>query len=213
MASQVDPQRARLPVALKDPFHSGCTFEHCGMHGTSRPVRPRGSWDANAMWLGEAAGLEEEKNNCTFIGPAGRLATEALDSIGMPFDKNFIVPNVCLCRPHPPPGSSKQNRTPTVSEMSACRPHLEKIVRLHKPKLIVLVGGQAAKALMEKPQAISKMVGKFFGPEEHDLECDADMYAIWHPAYILRNMAEKPEWMRQLVRLRDYMLGRDLVIR
>ena len=213
MTSQVKPQRARLPIALKDPFATGCSFQHCTMHGTSKPVRPRGNWDANVIWLGEAAGLEEETENCTFIGPAGRLATETLGGIGLSFDKNFFVPNICLCRPHPPAGSSKQNRTPTAAEMKACRPHLEKIVRLQKPKLIVMVGGQATKALMENAPRISKVVGQFFGSEEHDLEADADLYAIWHPAYILRNMGEKPEWTKQLVRLRDYMIGRNLVIK
>lgn len=213
MASQTDPQRARLPIALKDPFQTGCNYSHCGMHNATNPVRPRGSWNAKAAWLGEAPGLQEEKHNCTFIGPAGELAEEVLDGIGLPFDKNFLVPNVCLCRPHPPAGSTKQNRTPTVAEMKACRPHLEKIIRLHKPQLIVMVGGQATKSIMEGSPAISKVVGKFFGPEEHDLPTDADLYAIWHPAYILRNMSEKQEWTRQLVRLRDYMLGRNMVIR
>lgn len=213
MANLTDPQRARLPAILKDPFQLGCTFKHCGINGTSSPVRPRGSWDAQAIWLGEAAGQEEEKQNCTFIGPAGKLAEEVLNNIGLPLDKNFLVPNVCLCRPHPPIGSNKQNRTPTIAEMKACRPHLEKIIRLHKPKLIVMVGGQAAKSAMEKAPAISKMVGKFFGSEEHDFSVDADLYAIWHPAYILRNMSEKPAWIKQLVRLRDYMIGRDMVIR
>lgn len=206
-----EQKRAKLPNALKDPFLTGCKFDYCGMNKTSSPVRPRGNWDADALWLGEAAGLEEEKYNCTFIGPAGRLTEEVLESIYLPLDKNFLVPNICLCRPHPPAGSNKQNRTPTVSEVRSCRPHLEKIVRLHNPKVIVLVGGQAAKAVMESPPAISKIVGKFFGPEEHDFPVEADLYPIWHPAYILRNMGEKAEWTRQLVRLRDYLIGRQLV--
>lgn len=210
MTNPTDLPRALLPAILKDPFLNGCKFTDCGMYGTSHPVRPRGNWKAEAIWLGEAAGLEEEKNNCTFIGPAGNLAEEVLTEIGLPLDENFLLPNICFCRPHPPKESRKQNRTPTVAEIKCCSSHLERIVRLHKPKLIVLVGGQAAKAVMEGSPAISRIVGKFFGSEEHDFPIDADLYAIWHPAYILRNMGEKSQWKRHLVRLRDYMIGRGI---
>lgn len=213
MANRTDPfenKRARLPNSLKDPFLTGCKFDHCGMHQTNRPIRPRGSWDAEAIWLGEAPGQEEQKHNCTFVGPAGKLAEQVLEEIGLPLDKNFLVPNTCLCRALPTAGSTKQNRTPTISETRACRPHLEKIVRLHEPKVIVLVGSQAAKAVMENPPAISKIVGKFFGAEQHDFPVDADLYAIWHPAYILRNMTEKQAWGQMLIRLRDYMIGRGI---
>ncbi len=210
MENQVDGIRAKLPIALKNPFQTGCSYTHCGMHGTSNPVRPRGNWDADVAWVGEAAGLEEEKRNCTFIGPAGKLTAEVLKEVGIPLDENFFVPNVCLCRPHPPIGSNKQNRTPTSSEIEACKPHLKKIMRLHKPKLIVLVGGQAAKSIIKNSLPIGKMVGRFFSTEDHDLPVNADLYAIWHPAYILRNMGEKQAWTNQLIRLRDYMLGRGL---
>ncbi len=213
MENQIEPQRARLPNTLKDPFLTGCTISSCGMFGTSHPIRPRGNWEANALWCGEAAGLQEEKENCTFIGPAGNLAAEVLETIGLPLDKNFLVPNACLCRPHPPVGSTKQNRTPSIAEIKACRPYLEKIVKLHKPKIIVMVGSQAAKSIMEDAPPIGKIVGKFFGSEQHDFEVDADLYAIWHPAYILRNMGEKSAWRKSLIRLRDYMIGRGLVIR
>jgi len=214
MVTQTDPfadKRARLPNTLKDPFLTGCKFDQCGMYKTNKPIRPRGDWDAEAMWLGESPGLQEEKYNCTFIGPAGKLTEQILNEIGLSLDKNFLVPNVTLCRPHPPAGSIKQNRTPTISEIRICHSYLEKIVRLHSPKVIVLVGGQAAKSVMENPPAIGKLVGSFFGPEEHDFPVEADLYAVWHPAYILRNMEKKSEWKRQLIRLRDYMKGRGLV--
>jgi DNA polymerase len=207
MENLVNPRQARLPIALKDPFKDGCKFTHCGLHGQSYPVRPRGSWDAEALWVAEAPGVQEEKKNCTFIGPAGKLVEEVTEVINLPFDKNFLVCNATFCRPYPPAGSTKQNRTPTPSEIESCRPHLEKIVRLHNPKVIVLVGGQAVKAVMNNPSSVSKIVGKFFSPEQHNFPIEADLYVIWHPAYILRNMSEKQEWIKQLVRLRDYMIG------
>jgi DNA polymerase len=213
MDVQIEPQRARLPSILKDPFLHGCKTSQCGMFSTNKPVRPRGNWEARALWTGEAPGLQEERQNCTFVGPAGNLAAEVLESIGLPIDKNFLVVNSCQCRPYPPAGSTKQNRTPNKDEIKACRPYLERIVELHKPDIIVIVGGKAAESIMESAPPISKIVGKFFGPEQHDFPIDADLYAIWHPAYILRNMREKEEWTKHLIRLRDYMLGRKIVIR
>ncbi len=202
--------RSKLPTALKNPFLTGCDIETCGMHGTSQPVRPRGNWDAKIMWIGEAAGLHEEEENCTFVGQAGQETEKTLMSIGLSMDENFLFPNVCLCRPHPPIGATKQNRTPTMAEIKSCRPHLERIIELHKPKLLVLVGGSATKSILPGAPTIGKVVGTFTG-SDHNLPTDADTYSIWHPAYVLRNMNEKPEWVRQLIKLRDYIIGRGLI--
>ncbi len=210
-----NPVRASIPADLEDVFFKPpklCTNTDCNMRGTSYPVRPRGNWKAKTMWLGEAAGMVEEKENITFVGPAGQLAEKTLSRIGLDLDKHFFLPNVTLCRPHPPEGSTKQNRTPTAKEVKACRPSLERIVGLHQPRLIITIGGVATKAIMKDfPGSIGRCVGGIFSPNSHNLNCFADLAVIWHPAYILRNMEKSKEWGRQLLRVRDYMIGRGLV--
>jgi DNA polymerase len=164
------------------------------------------------MMIGEGPGRVEEEKNCFFIGPAGTELDSSLATLSIPMDKNFFICNAVQCRPHPPEGVRKENRAPTPDEISACRHNLDRIVELHQPELIILIGGVAAKAVLkEPPRAVGAIVGRFSGPDSHTLKCNADIYSIWHPAYILRNMEKKKEWMRQLVVLRDYLLGRRLV--
>jgi len=202
-------KRALLPLSLKSIFLDKCSL--CPLSEKSYPVRPRGSWEAKTIWLGEAAGKEEEKENCSFCGPAGRLSSEGLKEVGLSFDENFFSPNICLCRPHPLGESGKENRTPAPEEMESCRPNLNKILTLHEPKLIVLVGGTSLKAILREKITIGKAVGRFFPPNSYDLPVDADLYAIYHPAFILRNMSRREDWITQLTRLKDYMRGRELV--
>jgi len=202
--------RASVPPSLSDLYLKGC--EDCTLSEQSRPVKMRGNWNARVFLGGEAPGKIEEANNCTFIGPAGELLKEALQELGLNIDKDFLIGNMTQCRPHPPAGSKKENRAPTAAEISACRYHLETIVEAHNPDLIVLIGGIAASSIMKNyPGAVGRAVNKFYGPDGHNLSVEADLYVVWHPAYILRNMTDRPKWMRQLTKLRDYMLGRQLV--
>jgi len=201
------PQRAAIPKEYLGIFEC----KNCSLSENSYPVRPRGSWKARVWWHGEAAGMNEEKDNLTFCGNAGSETTKIFEEIGLDFDSNFIATNAVLCRPHPAPGDKKQNRTPTTMEVQTCFENTKLLAEAHKPDLIVVVGAISAKAILTNPpRAMGAMVGKFFGPSEHNLNIDADVYATWHPAYILRNMRERPKWKRQLVRLRDYMIGREI---
>ena len=211
MSIKPNYNRALLPASLKDPFLDGCHLSECSMKDDSSPIRPRGNWKAEALIIGEAAGQIEERDNCTFIGPAGKLLEESLSLIGLSLDRDFLSINACLCRPHPVPGSQKENRTPTAAEISICRTYAEKIINLHKPQLIIFVGGQSSKSILKNAPTISHIAGTFLDNNETYFPIESDLYAILHPAFILRNSDEKQNWMYQLVRLRDYMIGRGLI--
>lgn len=206
--SLVPPTRAKLPAALSGIYDCRA----CELSKKSHPIYPRGNFAAPTMMLGEAPGKIEEQENCFFIGPAGAELDASLKTLSVSMDENFFICNAVQCRPHPPEGVRKENRAPTTEEVAACRHNLDKIVELHQPKLIVVIGGVAAKAIMKvPPRSVGAIVGKFAGPRDHTLNCDADLYSIWHPAYILRNMERKKDWMMQLVVLRDYMKGNNLI--
>jgi DNA polymerase len=203
--------RALLPSKLKDPFLYGCKQEQCNLYNSTYPVRPRGNWNSKVIGIGEAAGQQEIKDNCTFIGPAGNLIDNALKEISVSFDKNFLMINLCLCQPLPPLGSKKQNRTPSKQEITSCRIYLDKIIDLYNPKLIVLVGGQATSSILDGSPKIGEVAGKFFSSNKHNLSNNSDVYSIWHPAFILRNLDKEKEWKEQLVKLRDYMIGSQII--
>ena len=207
-------KRSNLPETLSSIFQGEPQCKACGLCEKSYPVWPRGSYQSRVAWLSEAAGKIEEENNLTFVGPAGIKASDALKKIGVSFDQNFLIYNTCLCRPHPGPGERKENRAPTTDEIKACRHNVLKITKEFNPELIVAVGGIAAKAIMpDFAGALRKIVGKFFGPSSHDLEVNADLFVIYHPAYVLRNQNSEKDWILQLIQLRDYMISNDLIRR
>lgn len=197
-------KRATLPHEL-EKIISSC--KSCDLSNESHPIHPRGNFSAKTMIVGEAPGKVEEQEDCFFIGPAGRLLEQELKEISLDLDQNFFIHNTVLCRPHPPAGTGKENRAPTSAEIKLCKSNFNVFLEAHDPRLIVLIGAIATRAIIPNfNQPISKVAGRFLQGENN-----RDLYVIWHPAYILRNMQKKNEWVTQLTRLRDYMIGRDLI--
>ena len=205
-----NPKKASLPPHLAKILSDGC--KDCILSEKSYPISPRGNFEAKVMLIGEGPGKEEERDDCFFVGPAGRELQSCIEEVGLLLDEHFFIHNAVLCRPHPPAGTKKENRAPTRDEILSCRHHLESFVEAHNPDLLVTIGGVAAQALMEKyPGSVGKTVGKFYDSSEHNLNIEADLFAIYHPAFILRNPGDRDKLLSQLIQLRDYMIGRDLV--
>jgi len=88
--------------------------------------------DAEVMFIGEAPGFHEDKQGCPFIGPAGQLLNELLESVDLDRGKVYIT-NVVKCRP-------PNNRDPMPQEIAACAPYLERQIATIKPKVVVTLG-------------------------------------------------------------------------
>ncbi len=105
----------------------------CGLcEGRTNVVPGDGSWDADVFFVGEGPGRDEDLQGKPFVGAAGRLLTEMIESIGMSRDEVFIT-NVVKCRP-------PSNRDPLPDEVRSCRPYLDEQIKIIKPKLIVTLG-------------------------------------------------------------------------
>jgi DNA polymerase len=114
-------------------------------------VRGKGPLDADLMLVGEAPGYEENKAGEPFIGSAGRLLTKHLNEVGISREDTYIT-NVVKCQP---PG----NRNPTHSEMMACKEHLLREIVSVRPKIIVLMGRIAIKALSGRTGSMKDLHG------------------------------------------------------
>ena len=86
------------------------------------------------------------------------------------------ITNVVYWRP---PG----NRTPTPQEALACRPFLERQIELVAPKILVAVGGSAAKEMLGATEGIMRLRGKWREITIGDRKIPA--IATLHPAYLL----------------------------
>jgi DNA polymerase len=154
-----------------------CT--RCPLHET-RGQAVFGVGDVAADWLiiGEAPGAEEDRLGEPFVGQAGRLLDAMLEAIGLRRGDNVYIANVLKSRP---PG----NRDPKPDEVAACIPFLERQIDLIRPRIILALGRFAAQSLLLTEASISRLRGKV-----HEYR-GVTMVVTYHPAYLLRNPADK----------------------
>jgi len=169
-----------LEAALRD-------FDGCGLKATATKLCfYRGAPQADLMIVGEAPGRDEDLAGKPFVGRAGQLLDKMLAAIGLS-EADVHITNVVYWRP---PG----NRTPTPQEALACRPFLERQIELVAPKMLVAVGGSAAKEVLGATEGIMRLRGKWREIEVGGKKIPA--IATLHPAYLLRTPAAKQlAWM------------------
>jgi uracil-DNA glycosylase len=147
------------------------------------------------LFIGEAPGAEEDRQGKPFVGPSGRLLDLMLESIGLDRTKVFIS-NTVFWRP---PG----NRNPTMTEMVTCMPFVERLVELIDPRILVALGGPAAKSLLAQSAGISRIRGHWYTYATPRMSRPVPATAIFHPAYLLRTPGKKREAWRDLLGLKN----------
>ncbi|HSA67275.1 MAG TPA: uracil-DNA glycosylase [Methyloceanibacter sp.] len=168
------------------------SFEGCSLRRTAKSLCfARGSDQARIMLIGEAPGRDEDLQGKPFVGRAGQLLDRMLAAIGLSEDHVYIT-NTVYWRP---PG----NRTPTPEEIEACAPFLARQIELVSPRVLVLLGGAAAKTILGVSEGIMRLRGKWLSYPSAGRDLPA--LATLHPAYLLRNPAAKRYAWRDLLML------------
>jgi DNA polymerase len=152
------------------------------------------------MVIGEAPGADEDRLGRPFVGVSGRLLDRMLLSIGLERERGFYVTNIL---PFRPPG----NRTPTDAEIALFLPFVLRHVELAAPRLVVLLGGTAAKALLRSREGITRLRGRWHAVSPREGEAPWPALATLHPAYLLRNPAAKKDAWHDLLLLRRRLDG------
>lgn len=169
-------------------------FEGCALKRTAKNLCfARGSDRARVMLIGEAPGRDEDLQGKPFVGRAGKLLNLMLASIGLTEDDVYTT-NTVYWRP---PG----NRTPTPLEIESCAPFLKRQIELLNPDFIVLLGNAAAKSMLGTSQGIMRLRGKWLTYESGGR--DIPVIATLHPAYLLRNPAEKRLSWRDMLMIKQ----------
>ncbi|MBI3779299.1 MAG: uracil-DNA glycosylase [Gammaproteobacteria bacterium] len=162
---------AELETAVR-----GCT--KCSLHATrTQTVFGVGHRQARWMFIGEAPGADEDRQGEPFVGRAGQLLNAILFAIGLKREEVYIA-NVLKCRP---PG----NRDPQPEEVAQCEPYLLRQIELIKPRLIVALGRHAAHSLLKTEVPLGKLRGQRLSYH------GTPLIVTYHPAYLLRNPADK----------------------
>ena len=184
---------ARQAATLEDLAAQLAGFDGCSLKATAKNLCfYRGAPKARVMLIGEAPGRDEDLEGRPFVGRAGQLLDKMLAAIALG-EGDVHITNIVYWRP---PG----NRTPTPQEAQVCRPFLERQVELVAPEYVVLLGGAAAKHLLEVAEGIMRIRGKW---RELDIgSAKARAMATLHPAYVLRTPAAKRLVWRDLLAIR-----------
>jgi len=172
-------------------------FEGCPLRfeGASRQaVFCRGRPDAPLMVIGEGPGAEEDAQGLPFVGRAGKLLDRMLAAAGL--TDRVLITNTVFWRP---PG----NRTPTPAEQMVCEPFLERAITLMRPKLLLLVGGAAAKSMLKKDEGILSLRGRWFEWRSAAGELELPALPTLHPAFLLRQPAAKKRAWSDLLTLTE----------
>jgi uracil-DNA glycosylase len=105
----------------------------CPLSGLREKAVPgEGPLDAEILFIGEAPGMNEDKQGRPFVGAAGKFLDECLGAAGLTRGDVYIC-NVLKCRP-------PSNRDPLPGEIEACRDFLDEQVALVDPLVIVTLG-------------------------------------------------------------------------
>ena len=158
---------------------------------------------APIMLVGEAPGADEDRQGKPFVGVSGQLLDRMFASIGVSRAENLYLANILPWRP---PG----NRTPSDAEAALFLPFLLRHVALARPRLLVLAGGVAAKALLNSREGITRLRGKWTQVTLADRTVIPALPTL-HPAYLLRNPAAKREAWADLLTLRRKMKDGEIV--
>ena len=170
-------------------------FEGCALKRTAtNTVIADGNPTAPVMIIGEAPGADEDRIGRPFVGRAGQLLDRMLAAIGLD-RQEVLITNAIYWRP---PG----NRTPSADEIAACLPFVLRHVALVRPKILVLAGGTAARALLPPGPGITRLRGRWFDLAIPGLDRPVPTLPMFHPSFLLRAPERKREAWHDLLALR-----------
>jgi uracil-DNA glycosylase len=176
-AAELIPDRPTIPRMREAA--AGCRACPLWKSGT-QTVFGDGMRSASLVLVGEQPGDREDIAGKPFVGPAGRILDEALETAGISRSSAYVT-NVVKHFKWRPSGKRRLHQTPRANEIEACKPWLEAEIAVVKPKALVCLGATAAKALLGSQVRITRDRGR---PLESDLA--PLTIATAHPSAILR---------------------------
>ncbi|MFN7710360.1 MAG: uracil-DNA glycosylase [Holosporales bacterium] len=171
-------------------------FEGCDLKKTAmNTVFADGNSKAPLMFIGEAPGADEDRQGKPFVGLSGQLLDRMIAAIGR--DRTSVyISNVIPWRP-------AGNRQPTPAEIAQCLPFIRRHIEIVQPKVIVLLGGTAVKAMLETNEGITRLRGRFVNYTSPGLDAPIATVATFHPAFLLRSPGQKRYAWRDFLMIKE----------
>ena len=180
---EVSAEKARN---LDKLIKSIASIQNCSLKkNATNMVFSDGNPKSKIMFLGEAPGANEDIEGLPFVGRAGILLDKMLAAINLD-RKNVYISNIVNYRP-------PENRRPTEEEINRYLPYIKKHIEIINPKILVLLGSTAMNALIGSDLVISKVRGQWL--EKEFGQCKTSVIVTFHPAFLMRQPAQKKDGM------------------
>jgi uracil-DNA glycosylase family protein len=184
------PDRADLDQ-LRD---SAQRCEGCDLYrNATQTVFGAGSPDARVVMVGEQPGDIEDRRGAPFVGPAGKVLDRAVAEAGLDRAQIYVTNAVKHFKHRPAaPGKRRIHQTPDRVEIVACRPWLVAEFAAVRPRVVVVLGATAAKALLGPDFRVTRSRGlrlPWPGSAQQPADFPADeafLVATIHPSAVLR---------------------------
>ncbi len=137
----------------------------------SNLVFGEGNPDCDVLFIGEAPGLNENREKRPFVGRAGQLLRTGIRELGWR-EEDVYITNIVKRRP-------PENRDPNEEEIEIYKPYLGKQIKIINPKIIVPLGRFSMNYFLPRAK-IMRDQGKLFRVGKHFI------LPMLHPAAALR---------------------------
>lgn len=179
---------------------AGC--RKCSLYkGATNSVPGEGNPEAEVMFIGEGPGYHEDQLGRPFVGQAGKLLDELIESIGLKREDVFIG-NVLKHRP-------PNNRDPMPEEIEACKEFLDEQIETINPKIIVTLGRFSLNKFLPG-EYISKVHGQArFVDFDNKKMIVIPMY---HPAAALRSGQVMIQLQEDFKKIKKFLVGEEEIV-
>jgi probable DNA metabolism protein len=172
----------KLPETIVEARKAAATCTRCELHKfATQTVFGEGPAKAEVMFVGEQPGDKEDLTGKPFIGPAGQLLNELLETAGIDRDRYYIT-NAVKHFKYEPRGKRRLHQRPNAGEIERCKWWLSIERDLIKPKIIVAMGATAAKAVTGSGSDLMKRRGRM-----EKLGDGTPVFITIHPSAVLRS--------------------------
>ncbi|MEK6912367.1 MAG: uracil-DNA glycosylase [Nanoarchaeota archaeon] len=176
--------------------------------GALNLVFGKGNAEAEIMFVGEAAGRNEDEQGKPFVGAAGKNLDILLSKVGLALNDVYIT-NILKYRP-------PENRGPSPEEIKAHTPWLIEQIKEIKPKVVCSLGNYSTKFFlsdgeverMDKMPGITQVHGKIRIMDFHGVKIK--LIPLFHPAAIIYNRSLIGLWEKDMEIVKEEIGQKEL---
>lgn len=201
------PLRRALELEKLREVITKCELCHLSQ-GRIKAVPGEGPITSPIMFIGEAPGRNEDLQGLPFIGRAGTLLNELLQSIRLRREDVFVC-NMVKCRPKMVEGKYERDRRPSVEEISTCSIYINRQIELINPRVICTLGDTATSYILNRYGIGHSTIGKIHG--QVFTVGKLHIVPLYHPAAALYTAQLKEVMVQDFARVKEVLEHSNLI--